>query len=66
MTLFRKFKREQLKKELGTNNIAEEFHKRYGYKPNKSKLDIKLELRKQHKKRKERRKKSKGRSEANE
>lgn len=40
--MIRKFKREMLKKELGTNNISEEFHNRYGNKPNVNKNDLKL------------------------
>lgn len=40
--MIRKFKREMLKRELGTNDINEEFHKRYGSKPNVSKNEIKL------------------------
>lgn len=40
--MIRKFKREMLKKELGTNNISEEYHKRYGYKPNVTKQELKL------------------------
>lgn len=54
--MIRKFKRMMLKKELGTNEIQEEFHKRYGHKPNITKLDIKLKTRKEKTKRKARRK----------
>lgn len=63
MSTIRKIKRNQLKKELGTNNIADEFHKRYGEKPNVNKGKVKLlerlkrKLRKlAHKKARERRK----------
>ena len=40
--MLRKLKREMLKRELGTNNISEEFHKRYGYTPNVNKNKMKL------------------------
>ena len=63
MSMIRKIKRNQLKNELGTNNISEEFHKRYGEKPNADKGKVKLldrlkrKLRKlAHKKARERRK----------
>lgn len=42
MSMVRKFKRERLKSELGTNKISNEFHKRYGYEPNVSKQDLKF------------------------
>ena len=38
----RKFKREMLRRELGTNNIRNEWHKRYGHKPNVRKSEKKL------------------------
>lgn len=40
--MIRKFKRDMLKKELGTNDISKEFHNRYGYKPNITKQELKL------------------------
>lgn len=43
--MIRKFKRIMLKKELGSNDISEEFHKRYGYKPNITKQELKLKHR---------------------
>ena len=65
MSMIRKIKRNQLKNELGTNNISREFHKRYGEKPNVDKTQVKLldrikrKLRKlAHKKARERRNKS--------
>lgn len=42
MSTIRKFKREQMKRELGTNKISNEFHKRYGYKPNITKQGLKF------------------------
>ena len=43
--MIRKYKREMLKKELGTNDISEEFHRRYGSKPNITKQELKLAAR---------------------
>lgn len=43
--MIRKIKRNILKKELGTNNISDEYHKRYGYKPNITKQELKLKNR---------------------
>lgn len=40
--MIRKYKRDMLKKELGTNDISEEFHRRYGNKPNITKQELKL------------------------
>lgn len=40
--MIRKIRRNILKKEMGTNNINSEWHKRYGYKPNVSKGELKL------------------------
>lgn len=40
--MIRKYKRDMLKKELGTNDISEEFHRRYGSKPNVTKQELKL------------------------
>ena len=40
-SMVRKMKRNMLKNELGNNNISEEFHLRYGYKPNKDKKVLK-------------------------
>ena len=65
MSMIRKIKRNQIKQELGTNDISREFHKRYGEKPNVDKGKVKLldrlkrKLRKlAHKKARERRNKS--------
>lgn len=62
MSMIRKIKRNQIKQELGTNNISKEFHRRYGETPNVSKGQFKLlerlkrKLRKlAHKKARERR-----------
>lgn len=38
----RKTRRNILRKELGSNNISEEYHKRYGHYPQKSKSDLKV------------------------
>ena len=40
--MIRKIKRNILKKELGTNNISDAYHERYGYKPNITKQELKL------------------------
>lgn len=61
MSIQRKIKRNILKNELGTNEISEEYHKRYGYKPNISKLDLKLKARKERAKKKENYKKARQR-----
>lgn len=59
--MVRKYKREMLKKELDTNKINKEFHKRYGYIPNVTKYNQKLIDRLKKKIRKLRRKKAKER-----
>lgn len=41
-SIIRRFQREQLKHELGTNKINNEWHKRYGYTPNVGKLEKKI------------------------
>lgn len=41
----RKIKRNILKKELGTNEINDAFHNKYGYKPNVEKQSLLLKLR---------------------
>ena len=43
--MIRKIKRNILKKELGTNNISDAYHERYGYKPNITKQELKLKSR---------------------
>ena len=58
MSMIRKIKRDMLKRELGTNNISEEFHLRYGYKPNKDKKVLKGFFRWLKKKRKNAHKKA--------
>lgn len=65
MSIQRKIKRKMLKNELGTNEISEEYHKRYGYKPNISKLDLKLKARKERAKKKENYKKARLREREN-
>lgn len=57
-SMVRKMKRNMLKNELGTNNISEEFHLRYGYKPNKDKKALKGFFRWLKKKRKNAHKKA--------
>ena len=44
-SMIRKFKREQIKEEINSNKIADIYHERYGYKPNKSKMELKVEKR---------------------
>lgn len=58
MSMIRKIKRDMLKTELGTNKISEEFHLRYGYKPNLKKTTIKDFCRWFKRKRKEAHKKA--------
>ena len=57
-SMVRKIKRDMLKKELGTNKISEEFHLRYGYKPNRDKKVLKGFFRWLKKKRKNAHKKA--------
>lgn len=40
--MIRQFRRNILKNEIGTNKINNEWHRRYGYKPNVNKEEIKL------------------------
>lgn len=40
--MIRKIKRNILKQEMGTNKINREWHRRYDYKPNVSKGELKL------------------------
>lgn len=59
--MIRKIKRHMLKQELGTNKISDEFHKRYGYKKNITKLELKLKERLLKAKRKSKHKKARKR-----
>lgn len=43
--ILRKYKRNILKKELGTNEISDEFHNRFGYHQNITKQELKLKER---------------------
>lgn len=65
MSIQRTIKRNILKNELGTNKISEEYHKRYGYKPNITELDLKLRARKERAKKKENYKKARLREREN-
>lgn len=58
MSMIRKYKRDMLKKELGTNDISEVFHMKYGEKPNIKKSVLKTFGRWLKKKRKEAHKKA--------
>lgn len=57
--MLRKIIRNSLKKELGTNSIREEFHRRYGHQPNVSKLRLKEKAREDKRKKKEAKKAAK-------
>lgn len=58
MSMIRTIKRNKLKKELGTNNISDVFHLKYGHKPNIDKKIMKTFTRWFKKKRKEAHKKA--------
>ena len=44
-SMTRSFKRNQIKQEIQSNKIADIYHERYGFKPNKSKIELKVEER---------------------